>query len=183
MKNLKLLFCVIAIAIYLAASSSNIYCGNKELLGEWAQKKEQIVQKVLEKLKQEGKLPENGTIRFTAKVKPVNSDSIDVQFESLEIVPTAGKSSEKQVKGKKSSDKNKKEMDEVFRPRSPGPVYTEGEIKITGGKVEDKHVEIVKELTGGGKAEDFESKSVGKEQSESTSPNWWHKFLRFMKIQ
>ncbi len=177
MKKPKLFLYVIAFAAYLMAGSSGVYCGSKQLLSEWAQRKEQIVQKVLEKLKREGKLPENGTIRFTARVKPADSDSVDVQFESLEIVPSPGKSSRKQ-------EKNKKEMDEVFRPRSPGSVYTEGEIKITAGKVKDKHVQIVQGLTGGGKTEDFDNHgSVEKEQSESTSPSWWHRFLRFMKIQ
>ena len=189
MKHFKLLI-TFSVLFCLSVPLSKAYSGNKELLQKWAHKKEQIVKTVLEKLRKEGKLPENGTIKFTAKVKPVDTESLDVKFESLEVIPKSdsdkpGESqSESANTGSSKAQKtqNQKEMEEIFRPRNPEPIYTKGEIKIKGGKVEEKQVEVLDSFVGGGKTDEFDE-----HHSDSTHkdvrPSWWQRFLRRMKIK
>ncbi len=136
---------------------------------QWNKEKLQITQKVLEKLRQEGKLPKDATIYFTAKVKSKPDGDLDIHIESLQIYP---KSREKH-----NNEKVSKEFEEIFRPRNPAPYWTTGKIDIVGGKVVSEEVTIVPKVEGSKtSAEKKEDRPSEGEVAEPKENGWWHRF-------
>jgi hypothetical protein len=65
--------------------------GNKVLMDEWAARRRQIRDTVLERLKQQGKVPRDGAIEFEARFKPDPKDpaKLFVAVDAVRITPYA----------------------------------------------------------------------------------------------
>ncbi len=65
--------------------------GNKALMDEWAASRRQVRDKVLERLKEQGKVPRDGTIEFEARFKPDPKDPsrLFVAVDAVRVTPFA----------------------------------------------------------------------------------------------
>jgi hypothetical protein len=65
--------------------------GNKALMEEWAARRRQIRDKVLERLVEKGKVPRDGTIEFEARFKPDPKDPsrLFVAVDAVRVTPFA----------------------------------------------------------------------------------------------
>jgi hypothetical protein len=70
--SFRLLPILVVLALMLSATAAS--AGQKELMKAWADKQQAVKQQVFERLQEENKLPENGTVFFKAKVKPDPKD-------------------------------------------------------------------------------------------------------------
>ncbi|MEJ5301275.1 MAG: hypothetical protein WHS38_09835 [Thermodesulforhabdaceae bacterium] len=141
----KLIFLVVMVVGFSSlAWVGGVSADQKELMDEWAKHKKQITEKIVMKLKQEGKLPQYGTIEFNARVKPLPSGDLDIVIDNVKVYSRSPDSSPS------NSDKNSvnmskvrtteddrvaREFQEIFRPRNPSPYWTTGTIDISGGVV------------------------------------------------
>ncbi len=66
MRNVCLLLTMLSLLSLFAVPCQ---AGNKELMQKWAAKKQYVRDQILEELRKQGDLPENGTIQFEARVK------------------------------------------------------------------------------------------------------------------
>ncbi|MBF0550763.1 MAG: hypothetical protein HQK60_09515 [Deltaproteobacteria bacterium] len=127
--------------------------GNAELMQKWEEQKQQIKNQVLKKLRRENKLPQNGTVKFTARVKPRpdRSGEYDIDIESLEIQPNQNPSGAASATTSKETGPGQN-LNAVFAPQSLDPVYSYGEIRFDGGKADTWRITISESFTGGGQA-------------------------------
>ncbi len=172
---------------------SPLLAGQQELVEEWANRKRQISQRIVEKLRAEGKLPQNGTIQFGARVKPTPEGDVTVFIDHLLVSPRS--SEEPTQKSLLSSrlggdpEKTAREFDEIFRPRSPSPYWTTGKIEIVGGAVVSEDIRVHVGGTGGDKSvtaapssavtfgEREDRAEVSDDQAERHSEaGWWTRF-------
>lgn len=93
-------FVVAALGLLVAASAM---AGQQELMDAWAKKKQAVTNEVYERLRQEKKLPENGTVEFKAHTRPDpdKPGSLLIEVDEVQLSPAPG--------SKKESDHGKQE--------------------------------------------------------------------------
>ncbi|MCX7822629.1 MAG: hypothetical protein N2260_04195 [Syntrophobacterales bacterium] len=187
------------VALFLVLGSGSLLADQKELMDEWARHKRQITEKIVTKLRQEGKLPQYGTIEFTARVKPLPSGELEVTVDSLKVYPKEGvKSSGPTVVRTTQDEEVARKFQEIFRPRNPSPYWTTGTIDIIGGATTSANIRMEKPLdktfTGSPEESPNSSDAGSKEklvalseesskkesQDERGTTGWWSKFLNWL---
>lgn len=142
----------ISLVLTLEVSLTAIFADQKELMDEWVKHKRQIAEKVVNKLRQEGKLPQYGTIEFTARVKPLPSGDLEIIVDKFKVSQRDEKklhnvgstvSHAKMVKTTQDEEVARK-FQEIFRPRNPAPYWTTGTIDIVGGTATSADISIKK---------------------------------------
>lgn len=80
--------------------------GQQELLDAWASKKQAVTEKVYERLRQEGKLPRDGSVEFKAHTRPDpdNPGSVLVEVDEVRLSPAADTSQNGGDAASKSED-------------------------------------------------------------------------------
>ena len=87
MRNAGLL---LSLLLLLSVLSAPCQAGNKELMQKWAAKKQYVRDQILEELRKQGDLPENGTIQFEARVKTGNDGNVTTfEIDSVEVFDSA----------------------------------------------------------------------------------------------
>ncbi len=153
----------------------------KELMDEWVKHKKHITERIVTKLRNEGKLPQSGTIEFSARVKTLTSGDLEIVIDDLKVHPKqaeAGSSASKNLVGggvAKTTDDEAvaRQFQEIFRPRNPAPYWTTGTIHISSGKVSGENFRIQKTEEGPtvekSEKQEQENQQVKKYPEETTS--------------
>lgn len=136
----------------------------KDLMDEWAKHKRQITERIVTKLREEGKLPQYGTIEFSARVKPLPTGDLEIVVDNLKVHPKeaqSGASTSKNlvVGGATKTTEDEavaRQFQEIFRPRNPAPYWTTGTIDISSGRVSGENFRIEKGKAEGQSAENNE---------------------------
>jgi len=208
LKTLTFIVAVVVCFAILTWEGKLLFADQKELMDEWSKHKRQITERIVTKLRQEGKLPQYGTVEFTARVKPLPSGDLDIVIDHLKVYPkssdTGASSAKETINNPKvrttENEKVAREFQEIFRPRNPSPYWTTGTIDIAGGAVSSEKFRVraeKDEIQVGGKTEG-EKQQVGS-SSEKTpdsgekviaSPEgeapkeepmgWWSKFWQWL---
>jgi len=73
------------------AGQGAVVGGNKALMDEWAARRRQVRDKVLERLMEQGKVPRDGTVEFEARFKPDPRDpsKLFVAVDAVRVTPFA----------------------------------------------------------------------------------------------
>jgi hypothetical protein len=117
--------------------------GNAVLMEAWKARQQELSQKIAQRLFEEGRIPRDGTVRYTARVKPdaTAAGGLELRVDSLSVAP-AGPGNGVRVEGQAA----KQAMDAALAPRDPDiavrlqnldvPVGTEvsGTLVIKDGK-------------------------------------------------
>ncbi len=83
MRNVCLLLSMLLLLSFLPAPCQ---AGNKELMQKWAAKKQYVRDQILEELRKQGDLPQNGTIQFEARVKTGKNGKITTfEVDSVQV--------------------------------------------------------------------------------------------------
>jgi len=137
-----LIICLLLWGFYLL--HENAHAGQKELMDKWVTSKREITSKIVERLRKEGKLPQNGIVEFSARVKPTESGELEIALDKLVVHPRKADSvstgSLPQITD--PSDEIASQFEEIFRPRNPSPFWTTGTIEIRSGKVTSEIMSI-----------------------------------------
>ncbi len=99
-----------------AAEEASPRGGNAVLMERWAEQRRLIRDEVLATLRRQGRLPENGTVRFEALVAPdpQNRERLKVRLESIEIIPASDGTARRNAAP--GSAPGGGEMDRAFAP-------------------------------------------------------------------
>jgi hypothetical protein len=91
--------------------------GNAALLEAWKARRQELSQKIADHLASQQRLPQNGTVRYTARVRPdpAAPGGLLLAVDEVNVVP-AGAPPGARVEGPAASQA----MDDAFAPRSPG---------------------------------------------------------------
>lgn len=91
--------------------------GNTALLEAWKARRQELSQKIADHLANQQRLPQNGTVRYTARVKadPAAPGGLLLAVDEVNVVP-AGPAAGARVEGPAASQA----MDAAFAPRDPG---------------------------------------------------------------
>ena len=91
--------------------------GNDALMEAWKARRQELSQKIADHLASQQRLPQNGTVRYTARVKPdpASPGGLLLAVDEVNVIP-AGPSAGKRVEGPAASQA----MDAAFAPRDPG---------------------------------------------------------------
>jgi|GEM_PF-1875373 len=150
LRNLTFIATIVTWFSILAWEGGLLFADQKELMDEWSKHKRQITERIVTKLRQEGKLPQYGTIEFAARVKPLPSGDLDIVIDHLKVYP---KSPDKDASSAKETINTPKvrttedeevarEFQEIFRPRNPSPYWTTGTIDIAVGAVSSEKFRV-----------------------------------------
>lgn len=204
-----LLFVSFTVGLLLFGLSSLLFADQKELMDEWLKHKRQITDKIVTKLRQEGKLPQYGTVEFTARVKPLSSGDLEIVIDNLKVYPRnetkssdSGSISRGKVVGTTQDEEVARKFQEIFRPRTPAPYWTTGTIDIVGGTTKSVDIHVKKtgeeaEIAGklgesptapsqtsgvsSGEGTEFSSgKDESRGEQKQETTGWWDKFWRWL---
>lgn len=144
MRSWKGLVLVLVFAgLALASGPCPARAGNGPLMDAWKARQQELSQKIAKRLFDEGRIPQNGTVRYTARVKPDASASggLVLGVDSLSVIP-ARPGNAQRLEGEAAIQA----MAKAFEPRDPAlavrlqnldvPVGTEvrGALVIKDGK-------------------------------------------------
>lgn len=107
-----LLMAALAILATLPAQA-----GNDALMEAWKARRQELSQKIADHLARQQRLPQNGTVRYTARVKPdpAAPGGLLLAVDEVNVVQT-GPAAGKRLEGPAASQA----MDAAFAPRDPG---------------------------------------------------------------
>lgn len=107
-----LLMAALAILAALPAQA-----GNDVLMEAWKARRQELSQKIADHLVSQQRLPQNGTVRYTARVKPdpAAPGGLLLAVDEVNVV-AAGPAAGKRLEGPAASQA----MDAAFAPRDPG---------------------------------------------------------------
>lgn len=119
--------------------------GNAALMEQWAAQRRLIRDEVLESLRQQGRLPRDGTVSFTALAAPdpERLGHLRIRVESLEIVPSPGEAGSGTAgtagpAGTGGADDPARDMERAFSPLDISRYVTlEGLDIPVGGNVQE----------------------------------------------
>ncbi len=91
--------------------------GNDALMEAWKARRQELSQKIADHLANQQRLPQNGTVRYTARVKPdpAAPGGLLLAVDEVSVVP-AGQAAGKRLEGPAANQA----MDAAFAPRDPG---------------------------------------------------------------
>jgi len=90
--------------------------GNAALMDAWKARQQELSRKIAQQLFEEGRIPRDGTIRYTARVKPdaAAPGGLELRVDSLTVAP-AGPGAGVRVEGPAATQA----MDKALAPREP----------------------------------------------------------------
>lgn len=129
--------------------------GNAVLMEDWVRKKTELRDRILDKLRNEGRLPKDGSFEFSARIKPdtTRKDQFRIQLDRFER--HGENDSAKLPEVTKPGDTATPSASVPFELHSDVPKHVHGRIDFRDGRVE--RLEIAPEsagISGGGVAMD-----------------------------
>lgn len=92
-------FCLLsAPSMVRSAEEKPSFGSNRELMKEWNSNKMLVNQKIYEKLKEEGRLPKDGAIRYEAHIKadPHRKGKVQIRVDNIQVMERVGEASGKE---------------------------------------------------------------------------------------
>lgn len=83
---------IMALAALLLLAAAAAAAGQKELMEAWSAQKRAVTNKVYEQMRQEGKLPRDGTVEFKAHTRPdpQKPGQVVIEVDEVQILPQNG---------------------------------------------------------------------------------------------
>lgn len=81
---------ILAMLVLGAVTSAS--AGQKELMEAWEARQQDLKDKIYDRLHEEGKLPEDGTVYFKARTRrdPTDEDKLVISVDEVQVVPRQG---------------------------------------------------------------------------------------------
>lgn len=104
--------------------------GNAVLMDAWKERQQELSRKIARHLFESGNIPRDGTVTYTARVKPdaAAPGGLELRVDSLTVTP-AGPGAGVRVEGPAATEA----MDMALKPRDPGLAVQLGKVDVPVG--------------------------------------------------